>query len=228
MRTTRRSLRSTEAARRAWLTPLATWLVGEWGLDSGPARILDVGCGDLALTALVPAAVVVDGVDVDPVARAAARDRLAAAGRGGRVEADLADLGSTTYRGVVLSSVLQYLPDDDAAADLVATAAGRLAEGGSIVVTDVVGPDRRRWRDAADTWGHLRAEVGVGRAVVALAVAVLVTGDRHRALDLDALAAAAGLRVRQIEPNLSPLATRRSAVLSRPEATPGPSAMLAP
>lgn len=209
----------TRRARSHVLGPLAAWLVSNWPVDR-TGRVLDLGCGDLLLADLLPATWRLDGYDPAPAARTAARRSLERSGRPGQVHDLASELPEGAYDGVVVSSVVQYLADIDALGRLVADVARLLRTDGSwgAVVTDVVAPGGRRWKDASDLVRHLVPRVGARATLAGLARSarwhpgpLLQVPDR----EMESRARAAGLAPRRLPENLSPLSGRTSWVLVR-------------
>lgn len=201
--------------RAAVLAPLAGWIGREWG--TGPARLLDIGCGDLLLARLLPGCRV-DGFDISGQAREAARRTSASVERPGEVFERRGRIPEGAYDGVVMSSMLQYLPDHAAVHELVRDVARWLVPRGArgAVVTDVVTPDGTRVADALDmgrflvrTVGPVRAPRLVLRSARRSPGRLLVVPERV----VTEAATGAGLQARRCTQNLSPLAHRASYVL---------------
>lgn len=204
----------TEPTRAVHLAPLVAWISRHW-LDRTPMRILDLGCGDMLLARLLPGAPMVDGYDPSEHARQAARAALRRAGAAGEVFAAREAVPEGVYDGVVMSSVLQYLPDDAAVEDVLGDVArwlrsDRVAEA---VATDVPLPGAGRSRDARDLVVGLSRELGPIGAIVGLARAAgRSPGALHSVAeaDLAACSAHAGLHAVRLERNLSPFSARAS------------------
>ncbi|MFZ3561254.1 amino acid adenylation domain-containing protein [Streptomyces sp. BH055] len=112
----------------------------------GRPAVLEVGCGSgLIAEALAPRASRYVAVDPSPVS--VARCQESAADAGGEVEGVVcfADEIASQVRGlfdaVVLASTVQFLPDLDYLFDVLEALVGLLADGGVLVLADLVDPE---------------------------------------------------------------------------------------
>jgi hypothetical protein len=205
---------NTVPVRSAVLAPLVAWIRQNW-LDGRSVRLLDYGCGDLLLARLLPPGCTVDGFDTSPVAREAARRASAGHPWVGQVHDDPGEIPDGAYDGVVLSSVLQYLPDTDSVEVLLGDVAGWLRDDEALgaVATDVVVPGSSRLGDLRDLTVHLVRGHGPLRAASVLTRSAYRSPGGLLALDDSELrqrARTAGLVTRQLPNNLSPLRSRVS------------------
>jgi SAM-dependent methyltransferase len=205
--------------RSAVLAPLAHWISEHW-VDDGPLRLLDVGCGDLLLARLLPGSCRLDGYDTSGEARAAARRTLADLGRDRGTVHDVRDQVPTgSFDGVILSSMLQYLPDRAAVGDLLGDVARWLRpDGFGVIATDVVDRGAGRLADGRDLLAFLVAQQGPVRGAVTAVRAARRSPRGLLALDdqdMAVQAARAGLTTRRLAANLSPLRHRASYLLTR-------------
>jgi SAM-dependent methyltransferase len=203
---------TTEAVRAIHLEPLVEWLTRRW-LGPEPVRILDLGCGDMLLARLVPPGHVVDGYDPSPAARDAAR----AAGRrwdmSGAVFDDPDDVPLGVYDGVVISSVLQYLSDEDALTAMLQDVGRWLRPAGALgtVATDVPVPGERRLSDARDLAVGLTRRLGPLGATRELVRATRRSPGGLRSFaeaDVETCALRAGMTAERLVTNLSPFRAR--------------------
>lgn len=202
------------------LAPLAEWIEREWCAPSEaeriPLRLLDVGCGDLLIARLLSSCRV-DGYDISPDARIAARDMARSQVHTGTVFDRFASIPSAAYDGVILSSILQYVKVSDRAT-MFGEVARCLAPGArGVVLTDVPVRGGSRLSDAVDLFGYLESQLGVVnglRAVVRSAVRSPRKVFPASAGELGSSARAVDLELHQLAVNLSPLRHRRSYVLT--------------
>ncbi|MFD3440691.1 class I SAM-dependent methyltransferase [Streptomyces sp. NPDC058685] len=129
-----------EKTREAWSTCLASWL------PTGPADVLDVGCGTGSLSLLLAeAGHRVTGVDLAPRMAEQARAKLLAAGLEGHFlvgDAAAPPTGDETFDVVLARHLVWTLPDPPAALrDWVAL----LRPGGTLVLIE------GRWREAGQS-----------------------------------------------------------------------------
>jgi SAM-dependent methyltransferase len=204
----------TERVRALHLEPLVDWVTTRW-LDGSPRRILDLGCGDMLLARLLPPGSVIDGFDPSDAARAAARAAGERAGTPGRVFDDRREVPEGAYDGVVISSVLQYLPDGTALEQMLAEVREWLRPGADsgAIATDVPLPGAGRWRDGRDLMLHLVRRLGPIGAVRAVARATRRSpGDLTAFGEAEVLSRAgrAGLHAERLGANLSPFGARAS------------------
>ena len=205
----------TVAARSVVSASLAGWVAAEWG--DGARRLLDFGCGDMLLARLLPSGFTVDGYDVSDEARRAARASLLAADNyRSRVYDRTEDVPDGAYDGIVAHSVVQYLPSTEAFGDLLVQLRGWLRPDPlGVLVTDAVPAE---WSRAQDAWDLTRALVcGVGLRATASALAGSALRSPSRLLRLDEAevrhqAALAGMSVRRLDRNLSPISRRATFV----------------
>ena len=211
---------STAPARTVVLRPLVDWLRRGWVADQ-PIRVLDLGCGDLLLASLVPAPWRVDGYDLSLEARQAARRRLhAVPGPSGTVHDEPEAIPEGSYDIVVISSVAQYLPDQESLVALLSRARGWLRSDSeaAVVATDLLTARRRRTSDAIDLVRALTPALGLLRTI-----ALIRRSTRHSPatllrVDEQALrqqVKGAGLDLHRCRDNLSPLRRRASYELRR-------------
>ncbi|MCX4807407.1 class I SAM-dependent methyltransferase [Streptomyces sp. NPDC058682] len=129
-----------EHTRAAWARLLGSWL------PTGPADVLDVGCGTGSLSLLLAAAGHrVTGVDLAPRMVERAEAKLAAAGLEGRfLVGDAADppTGQERYDVLLCRHLLWTLPDPGAA---LRAWVARLGPGGRLVLVE------GRWREAGES-----------------------------------------------------------------------------
>lgn len=211
---------ATAPLRRRYLTELAAWL--EAHRDPGRTnRLLDLGCGDLVLAALLDGWATVDGHDPDPRAWPAARAAVGGLALGGELFERLDDVPAGAYDGVVIGSVVQYLPTADAVADLLASATRFLRADAAI---GVVATDARAEGSSplADLRDLLAATVARGGWVggVHAALAGLRSGreaPRYRVTTEGLVQASAtrGVAVVRLPRNLGVFG-RRASYLARP------------
>lgn len=212
---------STRSLRGVLMQPLVAHATATLaGIDA--PRVLDVGCGDLLLARLVPERWRIDGWDPNPNAAAAATRTADDLGDRVRV-VELDDVDRSSIHLAVLNSVTQYLSGTDELAGLFSRIAPLLVDErdgttpGSVVVTDVVDPPRRRWREGLDLLWYLSRHAGPHRALVAtLRTADRSPGDLRAfpASDVVGAAATAGLEATRLPTNLTALRTRASYVLA--------------
>ena len=108
--------------------------------SSPPARVADLACGaghsSIAIARAYPD-VYVDGLDLDPVSIAMARENLAVSGVLDRVAFVLADAGDPALAGRYdLVTIFEALHDMSHPVEVLRAAASLLADGGSIIVAD--------------------------------------------------------------------------------------------
>lgn len=123
--------------RAAWARLLAGWL------PSGPADVLDVGCGTGSLSQLLAAAGHrVTGIDLAPRMVEQARAKLTAAGLAGRFlagDAAVPPIGDEVFDVVLSRHLVWTLPDPQAA---LRAWVERLRPGGRLVLVE------GRWRES--------------------------------------------------------------------------------
>ncbi|MGC0418017.1 class I SAM-dependent methyltransferase [Embleya sp. AB8] len=174
-------LRAAET-RAAWAGLLAGWL------PSGPADVLDVGCGTGSLAELMAqAGHRVTGVDLAPLMIERARAKLAAAGLDGRFlvgDAAVPPTGEARFDVVLSRHLVWTLPDPRAA---LGTWVDRIRPGGVLVLVEgrwsAAGSDEAAYVAGADTLPWHR---GIGAADLADAVRPLVREVRVESLTADA------------------------------------------
>jgi 2-polyprenyl-3-methyl-5-hydroxy-6-metoxy-1,4-benzoquinol methylase len=116
-------------------------------------RILDVGCGAGSLSAALKArgAAYIAGIELDPRAAAAARERLDEVVEGSATEQEL-PWPAESFDVLVLADVLEHLPDPDVVLDRFVPL---LAQDGMVIVSV---PNWRFWsvllRLACDRWAY--------------------------------------------------------------------------
>ncbi len=129
-----------EPTRAAWARLLGSWL------PTGPADVLDVGCGTGSLSLLLAeAGHRVTGVDLAPRMVERAEAKLAAAGLAGRfLVGDAADppTGQERYDVLLCRHLLWTMPDPGAA---LRAWVARLGPGGRLVLVE------GRWREAGES-----------------------------------------------------------------------------
>ena len=206
-----------EPLRRRHLEPLVEWIRAEWD-SGGRTRLLDYGCGDLLLASMLGPGFAVDGYDPSDAARRAAR-RRAARGDGIAVHDRPEQIPTSSYDGVVLSSVVQYLEGPDELRQLLQRLAPVLVPGAhGVLATDLPVPGGRRVVDGWDVWRDLSAGFGpvpATREVLRSArrsPGRLWTPDPQ---DIDAACRAAGFDAVRLAENLSTF-TQRATLLLRP------------
>lgn len=204
----------TETVRAIHLDPLVGWLTSEW-LGAGPVRLLDLGCGDMLISRLLPAGNEIDGYDPSEPARNAARVAGARAGASGCVFDHPTEIPVGVYDGVIISSVLQYLPDEQALTEMLRDAARWLRPMGSlgVVATDVPLPGGRRWSDAGDLSVELSRRLGPFAAMRELVRAARRSPGDLRSFavaEVENCAALAGMGAVRLDRNLSPFRSRAS------------------
>jgi SAM-dependent methyltransferase len=207
--------------RAVCLRPLASWLETSWLAEPG-RRLLDVGCGDMLLSRLLPPGTHVDGYDQAEAARQAARRAMVdGSGDTDTVIYDrLEDVPTGGYDGIVMSSVLQYLPTGAAVTALLERFADLLRPTRSlgVVATDVPSDGRNRMVDLWDLLRFSTGSAGIWRGgTITVRTVLRSPGDLLvlRGAEAVACAEAAGFSLRVLEGNLSPLRRRRSFVFER-------------
>ena len=102
-------------------------------VPAGARRVLDLGCGEGVFGASLKQqhGVEVWGIELDPVAAAAAAERLDHVLQGDVLER-LADLPTTTFDCVVMNDILEHLTDPEA---LLRGVRGKLGPGGRVVAS---------------------------------------------------------------------------------------------
>jgi SAM-dependent methyltransferase len=209
----------TERVRALHLEPLVDWITARW-LTGAPTRILDLGCGDMLLSRLLPGGHVVDGFDPSEAARDAARAAGERSGTPGRVFDERREVPEGAYDGVVISSVVQYLPDEFALEEMLVEVRSWLRPdaGAEVVATDVPLPGGGRLRDARDLLAYLARRLGPIGALGALARATRRSPGHLQAFsEAQVLERAdrAGLRAATLDRNLSPFSARASYAFGR-------------
>jgi SAM-dependent methyltransferase len=209
----------TETIRALHLEPLVGWITTRW-LGGAPLRLLDLGCGDMLLSRLLPGGHVVDGFDPSEAARDAARAASARAGTPARVFDDRRDVPEGAYDGVVISSVVQYLPDAAALEEMLVEVAAwlRPVADAEAVATDVPLPGGGRLRDARDLLADVSRSLGPADAVGALVRATRRSPGHLRAFSESQVLDCAGharLGVDRLHRNLSPFSARATYVFRR-------------
>lgn len=203
--------RSSDDVRRLHLEPLERWLTENRG-DEARTRLLDYGCGDGLLAAMLDDEWVIEGYDPSEPARRAARSRRSMA----VVHDTLVTVPEGSFDVMILSSVTQYFAGADELGRVIDAAKGWLVPSGLVVITDVVTVDSSRVRDARDIISGTTRRIGSRAAGVHLLRAALRRSGPLLQLDLvdiDALAAGAGLTCEVLPQNLSQFSSRRSVVL---------------
>lgn len=171
-----------EKTREAWSTCLASWL------PTGPADVLDVGCGTGSLSLLLAeAGHRVTGVDLAPRMAEQARAKLVAADLEGRFlvgDAAAPPTGDETFDVVLSRHLVWTLPDP-----LVALRhwVARLRPGGTLVLIE------GRWREAGQSGVPYVAGAetlpwhrGIGAGEITAAVSPFVTHLRVEDLSREA------------------------------------------
>ena len=217
---------STEPVRRLHLAPLVEWIRAHWR-DGRSPRVLDYGCGDLLLAAMLGPDFVVDGFDIDPAARRAAARRVAG-GQGASVLDDRDMIPPGAYDGVVLSSVVQYLGGPVELEELLGRLSGALAPAArGVLVTDVVVTGAGRVHDAVDLFREVTSAFGPVAAVRQVLGSARRSPGRLWAPEPAELVAAcrsAGLVCHRLPANLSSF-RRRATYLLHPPGSPPPPAV---
>ncbi|MEU8246787.1 SAM-dependent methyltransferase [Nonomuraea sp. NPDC048916] len=143
---------------------------------AGVHQFLDLGSGLPSqghVHEVAPAAKVVY-VDHDPVVATRARDLLEESGLAAFVQADLLDAGAVLERvsahldldrpvGVVLASVLHFVPDSAGPQAMVARLRDALAPGSHLVITHATSVGRLNPEDAAKVISHGSSAAGADR-----------------------------------------------------------------
>ncbi|WP_372665337.1 non-ribosomal peptide synthetase [Amycolatopsis kentuckyensis] len=138
-----------------------------------PKRVLEIGVGSgLILSRIAPDAETYWGVDLSESAIENVRREVAATPFAGRVHLaarpahDLGELPAEPFDTVIINSVAQYFPSADYLTEVVRTAAGLLAPGGTIFLGDIRNLRSLRAFRTAVELRHGRADVaGVDQAI---------------------------------------------------------------
>ncbi|MGW5720133.1 amino acid adenylation domain-containing protein [Amycolatopsis sp. NPDC003865] len=138
-----------------------------------PKRVLEIGVGSgLILSRIAPDAETYWGVDLSESAIENVRREVAATSYAGRVHLaarpahDLGELPAEPFDTVIVNSVAQYFPSADYLTEVVRTAAGLLAPGGTIFLGDIRNLRSLRAFRTAVELRHGRADVaGVDQAI---------------------------------------------------------------